>query len=132
MSDEKQNSVGKVGWVDLTVPDADKIRDFYKEVIGWTSEGLDMQDGDENYQDYVMSNESGEGVAGICHLRGANADLPPMWLMYVPVADVHASVEKCLALGGEVLKRQLREDGSLYYAIIKDPAGAVMALTSTG
>ncbi|GAB1422744.1 hypothetical protein MASR2M15_29830 [Anaerolineales bacterium] len=31
----KQN--GQLLWLDLTVEDADGIRDFYREVIGWQS-----------------------------------------------------------------------------------------------
>jgi len=26
---------GKIGWIDLTVPDAEAIRDFYQHVAGW-------------------------------------------------------------------------------------------------
>lgn len=33
MSDKSQ--VGKVGWIDITV--ADGLRDFYKEVVGWST-----------------------------------------------------------------------------------------------
>ncbi len=31
------NEVGTVGWMDLTVPDAPALRDFYSAVVGWTS-----------------------------------------------------------------------------------------------
>ncbi|MGB5332960.1 MAG: hypothetical protein WBN05_10530 [Woeseiaceae bacterium] len=31
MSDK--NQVGKIGWIDITVEDADGLRDFYKEVV---------------------------------------------------------------------------------------------------
>ncbi|MGB5447975.1 MAG: hypothetical protein WBM80_03530 [Woeseiaceae bacterium] len=31
MSDK--NQVGKIGWIDITVDDADGLRDFYKEVV---------------------------------------------------------------------------------------------------
>ena len=27
-------------------------------------------------------------VSGICHARGSNADLPPVWLIYITVADL--------------------------------------------
>ena len=27
--------VGTIGWTDLTVPDADGLRDFYSAVVGW-------------------------------------------------------------------------------------------------
>ena len=41
---------GSVGWFDLTVPDAEKVRDFYGQVVGWDSEATDMGD----YEDFCM------------------------------------------------------------------------------
>jgi predicted enzyme related to lactoylglutathione lyase len=32
------SDVGKIGWLDLTVDDADAVRDFYREVVGWKAE----------------------------------------------------------------------------------------------
>lgn len=59
MSDAK---LGTVGWVDLTVPNADEIRDFYAGVVGWKPEALSMGD----YSDYVMTMPAdGTGVAGV-------------------------------------------------------------------
>ena len=84
-----KKSVGAVTWLDLTVQDAAQIRDFYGEVVGRRPEGADM----EGYQDFVMNQpEGGECVAGICHARGPNADLPPVWLVYITVADLEHSV----------------------------------------
>jgi hypothetical protein len=34
--------VGTVGWFDLTVADADRVRDFYKAVVGWTTSAVPM------------------------------------------------------------------------------------------
>lgn len=39
MSDNSQ--VGKIGWIDMTVDDAEGVRDFYKHVVGWGSEDVD-------------------------------------------------------------------------------------------
>src|SRR5690606_21936482 len=83
--------IGSVSWVDLTVSNAEEVRDFYREVVGWSSEDLDMGE----YADYVMrSPATGEAVAGVCHARGVNAHLPAQWLVYLTVADLEASVEK--------------------------------------
>jgi predicted enzyme related to lactoylglutathione lyase len=30
------SAVGTIGWIDLTVPDAKSLRDFYSAVTGWT------------------------------------------------------------------------------------------------
>ena len=34
--------VGTVAWTDLTVPDAEGIRDFYARVVGWVPEPVAM------------------------------------------------------------------------------------------
>ena len=99
MSSQKQ-PLGSIVWTDLTVSDAENIRDFYAQVIGWKSQEHDMGD----YNDYVIQTaDEGQTVAGICHARGSNVDIPPQWLIYVTVADVQAAANKCISLGGKVL-----------------------------
>lgn len=39
MASEK---VGSVLWRDLTVENAEQIRDFYQQVVGWQAQGEDM------------------------------------------------------------------------------------------
>lgn len=117
--------VGSIGWVDLTVPDAGKVRDFYAAVTGWTTQGLDMG----GYEDYlVVSPESGTPTAGVCWRRGENAHLPPVWLVYIIVADLDASLAAVREKGGKVLAepKSMGEHGR--YAIIEDPTGAACAL----
>ena len=43
MSDS--NTVGKVGWIDITVDDASGLRDFYSKVVGWQPENVGMGGG---------------------------------------------------------------------------------------
>lgn len=125
MSDAPRPEVGSAGWIDLTIPEAGALREFYSAVVGWTSEGLDMK----GYQDYVMSEPgSGKPTAGICHARGANAGLPPVWLVYFTVADLEASLAAVTARGGAVLRPPTNAGGQGRYAVIRDPAGAVAAL----
>jgi len=117
--------IGSIGWADLTVPDAPKLRDFYKEVVGWESEDFEMED----YSDYVMKTApTGRPVAGICHAKGPNANLPPQWLVYITVADMTASAKACEELGGELLTPVQGVDGQGKFCVIKDPAGAIAAL----
>lgn len=121
MSDAK--APGTIGWVDLTVPDAARVRDFYARVAGWTPAPVDMG----GYQDFSMQAEGGETVAGVCHARGENAALPPAWLIYITVADLDAAMCAALELGGKVRipARRLCEGR---FCVIEDPAGAVAAL----
>ena len=124
MSEPKTPEVGSIGWVDLTVPDAEGVRDFYTQVVGWTSQPLDMG----GYSDFVMNAPgSGDGKAGICHARGANAGQPPVWMVYLMVADLDASVARCEELGGKVLV-PVRSAGGGRFCVIQDPAGAIAGL----
>ena len=92
------SEVGKIGWIDMTVDDADGIRDFYKSVVGWGSDDVSMGE----YADYSMTlPANGEAVTGICHALGSNADLPPGWLIYIVVEDVEASARACIESGGD-------------------------------
>ena len=124
MSAAKQPGIGTIGWTDLTVDDAPRVRDFYAAVVGWQPAEVDMG----GYADYTMAAPgTGQPTAGVCHRRGTNADLPAQWIVYVVVADLDASLERCTALGGAVLSAP-RGAGGGRYAVIRDPAGAVCAL----
>src|SRR4051794_7494548 len=118
-------AVGTIGWIDLTVPDATRVRDFYQGVVGWPASDVDMG----GYSDYCVHPPGAEQpVAGVCHARGHNASVPPAWLIYITVADVDASAAKFLDLGGAVLDGPRDLGGMGRFAVIRDPAGAVCAL----
>lgn len=114
-------------WTDITVSDADKLKDFYTQVFGWTVEEVAMEDEVGSYVDYAMVDKDGNGVGGICNKRGVNKDLPSQWIVYFTVRDAQKSVETCLKLGGNILKESRNEDGEIFYALIEDPSGAVVA-----
>ena len=125
-SEEKKKNIGAIEWRDLTVENAEEIRDFYSEVVGWQHTAASMGD----YDDFNMNlPDSGDTIAGICHARGGNASLPNQWLMYVRVEDVHESAERCRELGGTVMDGP-KGMGSILFCVIKDPQGAVIALIS--
>jgi hypothetical protein len=124
MSGTRPPGNGSIAWVDLTVPDAGRVRDFYVSVVGWKSGEVDMG----GFSDFTMSPPGAEPVAGVCHARGVNADLPAQWLVYVTVADLDASLERCRRLGGAVLAGPRGMGSFGRFALIRDPAGAVAAL----
>lgn len=113
---------GQIGWIDLTLGDAPRLRDFYRDVVGWQVEELSMGD----YSDYVMKSD-GEPVAGICHARGDNADQPPGWTLYVVVEDLDRSLRICQEQGGRI-RVQIRTMAEGRFAVIEDPAGSTCAL----
>lgn len=124
MSETQRPAVGTLIGFDLTVDDAEQIRDFYAAVVGWDIEPVDVG----GYEDFFMkSSETGDTVAGICHARGDNAGLPAQWLSYVVVPNLESSLEQCAALGGTALT-EIRGGCEARYCVIRDPAGAVLAL----
>jgi predicted enzyme related to lactoylglutathione lyase len=125
MSDQ---AVGTIGWIDLTVDNAEEVRDFYAAVVGWKIDPVDMG----GYQDFTMvTPAAGDAVAGVCHARGSNADMPAQWMVYVTVADVESSAARCRELGGRVVVGP-RAMGDARFAVVQDPAGAVCALYQPG
>jgi uncharacterized protein len=115
---------GKIISADLTVNQAEEVRDFYKQVIGW--EHSEVITG--SHSDYMMTTKDGQPVAGVCHQAGSNAGLPPVWIVYFQVSDLNRSLETCRSLGGKVLREPGgSECGS--FAVIEYPAGAICALS---
>ena len=119
---------GRIGWLDLTVTDATATRDFYRQVIGWSVQDVEMKDGSERYADYNMLGDDGSPLAGVCHARGVNADLPPVWMIYLLVGDLAESLRRVEEEGGKVIKKTKGTDGEWAHAAIQDPVGAYLAL----
>jgi predicted enzyme related to lactoylglutathione lyase len=121
--------VGTVVWTDLTVAQAELLRDFYSTVVGWKYEPVSMG----SYNDFSMVPPASQtAVAGICHARGVNERLPPVWMVYLAVAKLEESLAQCRELGGKVLVGPRPVGNQGRYAVIEDPAGAVVALYESG
>lgn len=125
-------NIGHILWTDLTVPDADNVRQFYEAVIGWSSSPVEMED----RTDFSMlapgdaparPEEHRQVVAGICNKVGELADFPSQWLLYFGVGDLDASIKACEENGGKCLTRAITM-GASRYCVIEDPAGAVCGI----
>ncbi|NQZ83654.1 MAG: VOC family protein [Colwellia sp.] len=134
-------NLGDMAWMDLSVPDANHVKTFYQEILGWQSEAVSMSNEGEDYNDFSMNSvtptidssaEESKGnsqfFTGICHAKGANADMPACWLPYFLVADINDAVVKVESLGGSLVTAIKSMGGKDKYVVIKDPAGAVCAL----
>jgi predicted enzyme related to lactoylglutathione lyase len=124
MSGGTNPTLGRITWVDLTVTQADAVRDFYTAVVGWTPADVDMGE----YVDFNMLGTDGTPAAGICHARDSNTGLPPTWLIYITVDDLDARLETCRTLGGDVLAEPRSLGAMGRFAVVRDPAGAAAAL----
>jgi predicted enzyme related to lactoylglutathione lyase len=116
---------GTIGWMDLTVANAPAVRDFYKAVVGWDVTPVSMGD----YEDYCMVPPGGgDPVAGVCHARGANEGIPPVWMAYIIVEDLDKSLASCSEHGGSIVFGPKKYGDQGAWCAVRDPAGAVFAL----
>jgi uncharacterized protein len=120
--------VGRISWFDLTVSDASATRDFYRHVVDWSVQDVEMEDAGERYADYNMLGDDGNPAAGVCHARGVNLGLPPVWMIYLPVGDLAESLRRVVEEGGRIIKATRGNDGEYAYAAVQDPVGAYLAL----
>ncbi len=120
--------VGCISWLDLTVSDASATRDFYRQVVGWSVQDVEMDNASERYADYNMLGDDGNPAAGVRHARGVNVDLPPIWMIYLPVGSLAESLRRVEEEGGKVIKATRGTDGEYAYAAVQDPVGACLAL----
>lgn len=110
---------GRQAWRDLTVEDASALRPFYERVLGWTASPVDMG----GYDDYNMLDAAGEVAAGVCHARGGNAAIPPVWMIYFSVDSLADAIAAAGANGGRAVTDTMGF-GNFSYAVLEDPAGA--------
>jgi len=137
MADSEHPKLGRILWHDLTVDDPGPLRPFYKAVAGWETRPHPMPEWDD-YDVLASDPRAGaasgevapECVAGLCHARGSNANIPPVWLMYVQVDDAVAAARAAQDHGGTVLDGP-RSMGGGTFAVIRDPAGAIFAVFSS-
>ncbi|MDX1683851.1 MAG: VOC family protein [Saprospiraceae bacterium] len=123
--ENKKTIVGGFEWADLTVDNATQVRDFYKEVIGFTHEDVNMGE----YNDFSMNSPTDEQTkVGICHARGTNNDIPPQWMIYFNVENLEDSMQSVKNNGGKILAGPKGSEKYGSYCFIEDPSGARCAL----
>ena len=120
--------VGRISWLDLTVSDASATRDFYRQVVDWSVQDVEMEDGSDRYADYKMFGDDGNPAAGVRHARGVNLGLPPMWMIHLPVGDLAESVRRVREEGGKIMKTTRGNAEEDACAVVQDLVGACLAL----
>ena len=119
---------GTFTWYELQTPDPDAARDFYGEVVGWSTAPFDRAD----VPYWLWMKAEDDPVGGVMKLpaEAEQMGVPPHWLAYVRVPDVDATAEKTEELGGKVLAGPESVDVGRW-AVLEDPQGAVIALWTT-
>lgn len=112
--------IGQVSFFEIMGHDADKLRGFFGELFGWTFESIPGWD-----YGLVKTEGTGGGVG-----RGYAGGTAGWTTVYVKVADVAASAEKAVQLGGRVLLAPMTLQDGMQIAVVTDPEGHAIGLSS--
>jgi hypothetical protein len=118
---DREPAAGDFGWVELWTSDLAGSLAFYVS-LGYTAGGLQIR-GDEPYR---VLKVAGEPQAGVVELE--RGDAGSGWLPYVAVDDLSATLERAVALGGQVVVEPDPEFAEGLTAVIVDPTGAALAV----
>ncbi len=118
---------GVPSWIDLATPNPGAAKDFYGALFGWH---YDDRPTDTDDVDYTMADLDGHAAAGIMQLSGemAASGMPPFWSTYVSVDDIDRAVGKVEPAGGSVMQPAMDVMGAGRFAVVADPAGAVICM----
>jgi hypothetical protein len=109
---------------ELHTRDYDKTVEFYRDVFGWTPQVL-MDEPGFRYTTYGDESEPRAGIMDASALLAPGVE--PHWSVYIAVADVDATLERAVDLGGRVVaSAQDTPYGRL--AAVSDPTGGVVKL----
>jgi len=116
------NKQGEYIWYELMTSDIEGARAFYEAVVGWTiGEKSDMPG-----MDYRMIQAPDALAGGMLQIGPDSAAQGafPLWVGYIGVDDVDASVASIKALGGAVHMGPTDIPGAGRLAMASDPQGA--------
>lgn len=114
------NPHGEFIWFELLTSDPDSAQGFYGDILGWTA-GSHPSGAEMDYR--ILSAPDGEGVAGLMKMPEGMAP-GPIWLGYVGVDDVDASVAHIEGAGGTISMPAMTMDGVGRMAMVTDQQGA--------
>jgi uncharacterized protein len=105
-------------WHELATRDAAASKAFFGNVVGWSTEPMDGNDG------YDLVQVGGRTVGGIMHIAGEEwGDIPSHFMPYFAVGDVDATAAKAKDLGGSVGADPM-DIPIGRFAVLVDPFGA--------
>jgi len=117
----KTNKPGDYIWYELLTPDAGAAQGFYASILGWT-----VTDSGQPGMDYRIINAGENSVGGMMAITKDMADhgAKPIWLGYIAVDDVDATVAEIETRGGSVQMPAMDIPMVGRIAMVADPQGA--------
>ena len=112
-------------WAELNARGFEKDKPFYKKIFGWGEKQSPMGEGQGDYTEFKLNDES---IAGAMEMNPmVPKEVPSYWLVYFGVEDVDKAHKKAVELGGrEMLEPQEFPGGR--FSILSDPQGAAFGL----
>jgi predicted enzyme related to lactoylglutathione lyase len=112
-----------VVWFEVMGQDADRLRHFYGELLGWRFHTASPVD-----RGRVERDRSAPGISGRVGQTGPGH---PNWMtFYARVPDLGAAIERARGLGSEVLMPPVRL-AETTIAVVSDPEGHPLGLCTT-
>lgn len=106
-------------WNELMTRDVEAAVQFYRDVIGWQIEGVDMGE-----FTYWVASVDGQPVAGIMAITpDMGDDVPAHWMGYIAVDNIDARFDKAKASGATVLREPFDVPNVGRIAMIVDAGG---------
>lgn len=126
MGEVSSHKPGTFSWTDLATPDPEAAKEFYTQLMGWTT--LDISIDEES--NYTMLQYKGHDVAALYQMSEEQQDagVPPHWAHYVTVSSIDEASIRAEELGGKLLMEPFDVMESGIMAVIQDPSGATLAL----
>lgn len=120
-----KNEVCTFVWYELHSPDAAAAADFYKPVLGWTT-----QDAGIPNKKYTLVRVGETPVGGLLEKSASafSAGEKARWIGYIGVRDVHLWSKRVQDLGGIVHRSAEEIPGVGTFAVATDPQGALFTL----
>jgi hypothetical protein len=109
--------------VELTTDNTSQAKEFYGQLFSWKLEDAPATGSGGPYTFVKVGEGTGGGM-----LKKPMPEAPNMWLPYVMVDNVDATIKKARQLGAKVIveKTPIPEMGA--FAIFSDPAGAPLGV----
>ncbi len=110
-------------WHELTTPDPERAKAFYKSVLGWDATPM------PGNPDYSLWIKGDDRRGGVMKMDGPQwAGIPPHWMLYMAIDDAAASQAAVEKGGGKVVHGPFTVPQVGIILVCEDPAGAVFSL----
>ena len=116
-------SHGHFYWNERMTRDADKVKAFYAESLGWTFNAMAMPTG----ATYWVAMLGDKPVGGIFPMEGPDFEgVPEHWFAYIAVDNVDERLKRAQRGGAQVVRPPFDVPEVGRIAILQEPGGAMI------